>query len=190
MSIFHIGLIFCFFPASFYIVHIQWQKQPTLTVYEQAPNWNFLPIVFKYNLLKLPFPKQSCRRMTVQISFKRNDWVFHAGPWFWPFVFWLTYPNVLTFWLRNFQAARVHLSFWPGCKRILRLLLVLRIPVALQWHEMKCFAHLMFISGFRQLPCWYFLLFSPFFFHCCLCIWYFHCLRHRNKLVHQIKGTS
>ena len=26
--------------------------------------------------------------MTVQIPFKRNDWVFHTGPWFGPFVSW------------------------------------------------------------------------------------------------------
>ena len=30
----------------------------------------------------------SCSRMTAQISLKRNDWVFHIGPWFWPFVSW------------------------------------------------------------------------------------------------------
>ena len=27
-----------------------------------------------------------CQRMTIKISLKRNDWVFHTGPWFWPFV--------------------------------------------------------------------------------------------------------
>ena len=26
--------------------------------------------------------------------------------------------------------------------------------------------------------------FFLFFFHCCLCIWHFHCLRHRNEFVH------
>ena len=24
----------------------------------------------------------------IEISFKRNDWVFHTGPWFWPHVSW------------------------------------------------------------------------------------------------------
>ena len=34
----------------------------------------------------------------------------------------------------NFSVTSVHLPFWPGCKRILRLLLVVRILVALLWH--------------------------------------------------------
>ena len=37
--------------------------------------------------LELPFPQRSCQKVTVQISFKRNDWVFHAG-WFCPLVSW------------------------------------------------------------------------------------------------------
>ena len=32
-----------------------------------------------------------------------------------------------------------------------------------------------------------FLLFFQLFFHCCLCIWNFHCLRHRNEFVHKTK---
>ena len=35
--------------------------------------------------------------MTVHISLKRDDWVFHARPWFRPFVSWKTYPNVGAF---------------------------------------------------------------------------------------------
>ena len=31
---------------------------------------------------------------------------------------------------------------------------------------------------------------SPFFYHCCLCIWNFHGLRHRNKFVHKILVTQ
>ena len=41
-----------------------------------------------------------------------------------------------------------------------------------------------FCFDFRQLSCLYFLQFSPIFLHCCLCIWYLHCLRHKNKFVH------
>ena len=44
-------------------------------------------------------------------------------------------------------------------------------------------------SDFRQLPCRYFLEFFPLFLHCCLCIWYFHCLRHKNKSVQEIGVT-
>ena len=42
--------------------------------------------------------------MTIPIPFKRNDWVFHAGQWFWPTVLWWTYPNIWTFWLWNVQS--------------------------------------------------------------------------------------
>ena len=47
-----------------------------------------------------------------------------------------------------------------------------------------------FVSDFRQLPCRYLLEFSPFFVHCCFRIWYFHCLRHRNKFAHQVKSRK
>ena len=46
------------------------------------------------------------------------------------------------------------------------------------------------ISDFRQLPCRYLLKFFPFFIHCCLCIWYFHCLRHGSKFVHKTAVTQ
>ena len=43
--------------------------------------------------------------------------------------------------------------------------------------------HIFLVSDFCQLPCRVLLQFSPLFFHCCLCIWNFHCLRHRNEFV-------
>ena len=154
----------------------------------------------------------------------------------------------------EFSITSVHLPFWPGCKRILRLLLVLRIQVVLKivhdlcgchlwcwwsllckycmragiifhnvtseydstflllklrlqfrilemtevhwWRKMNfytvvpCFSdHVFLDSDFCQLPCWYFLKFSHYF-HCCLCIRYFECLRHWNKLVHQVTMLS
>ena len=53
-----------------------------------------------------------------------------------------------------------------------------------------CFSdHLIFVSDFRQLPCRFSLVF-PFFVHHCLCIWDFHCFRHRTKFVHQIVVTQ
>ena len=30
----------------------------------------------------------------------------------------------------------------------------------------------------------------PIILHCCPCIWYFHCLRHRNKFLHHIVVTQ
>ena len=63
-----------------------------------------------------------------------------------------------------------------------------------QWRKMNlsvlssCFIdHFFLVSWFRQLPCGIFLLFFQLFFHCCLCIWNFHCLRHRNEFVHKTK---
>ena len=41
------------------------------------------------------------------------------------------------------------------------------------------------VSDFRQLPCWNFLCGFPFFDHCCLCTWNFHCLKHRNEFVNK-----
>ena len=50
----------------------------------------------------------------------------------------------------------------------------------------SCFIdHFFLVPDFRLLPCQYFLLNFPFFLRCCLCIWYFSCLRHRNEFVHQ-----
>ena len=43
----------------------------------------------------------------------------------------------------------------------------------------------LFVSDFRQLPCWDFLQFFPFFLHCRLCILNLKCLRHRNEFVHK-----
>ena len=54
-----------------------------------------------------------------------------------------------------------------------------------------CFIdHLCLVSDFCPLPCSCFLEFFPFLVHCCLCIWNFHCERHRNKFAHQIVVTQ
>ena len=50
-----------------------------------------------------------------------------------------------------------------------------------------CFLdHFTFVSDFRQLACWNYLLFFLFFLHCCLCIWIFFCLRRKNECVNKI----
>ena len=71
--------------------------------------------------------------MTIQISFKKNDWVFHTGPWFRPFVSWQTNPNVCTFRFGIFSIME-HLPFLPGYKQILRQLLVLRTLAIWIWY--------------------------------------------------------
>ena len=70
---------------------------------------------------------------------------------------------------------------------------VLEMTDVHQWREVNGFAffpgftdHLIFVSDFCQLSCRYFLEFFSFFVHCCFRIWYFHCFRHKNKLVHEI----
>ena len=55
--------------------------------------------------------------MTIQISIKRNDWVFHTGPWFWPFVSWWTNPNVWTLRFWNFQQFVSIFHFHLGIRR-------------------------------------------------------------------------
>ena len=72
--------------------------------------------------------------MTVQISPKRNDWVFHTGPWFRPFVSWLTNPKCLGIPIWEFSLICEHLPFLLGYKQILRLLLVLRTLAVWIWY--------------------------------------------------------
>ena len=49
-----------------------------------------------------------------RFSLKRNDWVFHTGPWFRPYVSWKAYPYVWTYWLRNFEQSWTILQFYLG----------------------------------------------------------------------------
>ena len=59
--------------------------------------------------------------MTVQISLKRNDWIFRTGPWFSAIcVLVHVFPNIWTFWLRKCFTMMVHLPFWPGCLQTFR----------------------------------------------------------------------
>ena len=44
---------------------------------------------------------------------------------------------------------------------------------------------LFLVFDFRQLSCRNFHWFFHFFHHCCLCIWNFRCLRHRNEFVNK-----
>ena len=61
-----------------------------------------------------------------------------------------------------------------------------------QWRKMNfyslipCFIdHIFLVSDFGQLLMLKFSPIFPFLHHCCLCIWNFHCLRHRNELVNK-----
>ena len=84
--------------------------------------------------------------MTVQISFKRNDWIFHTGPWFLPLVSWLTNPNVWTFRFGNFQ------YFWS----------IFHFNLGLSRYCVRCLSFAPWQSGYdihdfccRHLWCWW-----------------------------------
>ena len=66
------------------------------------------------------------KRMTVQIPFKRNDWVFHTGPWFRPFCVVVDEAKCLDILTLEFSIICQHLPFSLGYTLILRLLLVHR----------------------------------------------------------------
>ena len=78
----------------------------------------------------------------LQISFKKNDWVFHTGPWSWPIVSWYTNPNVWT--LRFLESSTIweHLPLLLGKKLMLRLLLV--HPNLIMWRWCQWFWQLSF----------------------------------------------
>ena len=52
------------------------------------PNFGTFPNRILIELSRIAFLTARGWRVTVQISFKRNDWVFDTGPWFRPFVSW------------------------------------------------------------------------------------------------------
>ena len=54
--------------------------------------------------------------MTVQIPLKRNDWIFHTGPWSRPFVSWQTNPLVWTIRFGNLTILE-HFPFLPVKKQ-------------------------------------------------------------------------
>ena len=124
-STFHIGSLFCFFLVSFISSTYTDRNIPfSLSCYKKAfPIWNFCQTVFQKNFLELLFPQEACKWMTIQISLKRNDWIFHTGPRFRPFVSWWTDPNIWTFLYWNFSTIVGPLPFEFGCKQILRPLL-------------------------------------------------------------------
>ena len=50
--------------------------------------------------------------------------------------------------------------------------------------------HFYFWLSSAAMPVFSQVFFFTFFLHYCLCIWYFHCLKHRNKFVQQIVVTQ
>ena len=84
--------------------------------------------------------------MTVQISLKRNNWVFDTGPWFRPLVSWWTNPNVWTFRFGNFQ----------------QFVSIFHFHLGLSWYCICCLSIATWQSGddihdfgCRHLWCWW-----------------------------------
>ena len=86
LSSFHIGLMDCFFPANLMSSTYTDKNNPfsrcvSITNLKLSPNFveaGFSQIAFPMIVL--------LKRMTLQLSLKRNEWVFHVGPWFRPLV--------------------------------------------------------------------------------------------------------
>ena len=81
------------------------------------PNPVLFPIQVPTELLQIVFPQETCKWVSIEISLKRNDWIFHTGSWFRPFVSWKTYPNIWTFWFGNFEQSGSILQFYLGVSR-------------------------------------------------------------------------
>ena len=86
---FHIGLIFCFLRANLMSSTYTDKNNPfwRCTI-KHSQLETFSQPYSNSTFSNCPSRKKSCQRMTIQIPFERNDWVFHTGPWFWPFVSW------------------------------------------------------------------------------------------------------
>ena len=108
---FHMGAIFCIFPVI--LCHPRTPLEKFLfSMNKQTFNiWYFFPSKFRQNFLELSFA-QSSKWVSVQISFKKNHWIFNTCPWFGLFMSWKTYPYVWKFWL----------GFWAFWERPLILL--------------------------------------------------------------------
>ena len=81
LSTFHIGLMFCFFPASLISCRYTDKNSPFICLRVIIHNLELFPKRVPIELSRIAFPHSlSCQRITVQIPFKRNDWVFLSGP--------------------------------------------------------------------------------------------------------------
>ena len=68
--------------------HTQIRKILFHAVQRDIPNLELSQPCFNKIFSHCLSEKSPAKRMTVQIPFLRNDWVFHTAPWFWPFVSW------------------------------------------------------------------------------------------------------
>ena len=69
------------------------------------------PSKFQQNFLQLSFPQETSEWVFVQISFKKNHWIFNVWPRFGLFVSWKTYPYVWRVRFRNSEQSGSVLHF-------------------------------------------------------------------------------
>ena len=88
MGIFQVGSMFTVLPASLILSTYTdknspcarlTNKQSQLKTFSQQCSWRTSSNCVSHKSSARGWPY-------VQIPFERNDWVFHTGPWFWPFV--------------------------------------------------------------------------------------------------------
>ena len=87
----------------FDVIHVHRKELFFHNVRKSIPNWKRSPKHISIGFFKLPDPYKTCQRMIENISLKWNDWIFHSGQWFGPFVSWWTTQNVWKFGFGNFQ---------------------------------------------------------------------------------------
>ena len=116
LSTFHIGLRICFFPANLMSSTHTVQNDPfSRSTNKHSQLETFSHSFSKKDFLRLLFSLQSCSRMTIQISFKGNDWVFHTGPWIWAICVVVEESICLDTPILEFSIICEHLPFLPGC---------------------------------------------------------------------------
>ena len=133
MRIFHVGLIVCFFPADFISFTYTNKNNPfSQCTNKNIPNSELFPNRTSIELSRIAVP------IIVLPEEDRTDFAQEErlGLPYWTMILaiWVLvdvskYLDILTL---EFPITSVHLPFWPGYERILRLLLVLRIPVVLK----------------------------------------------------------
>ena len=99
LSTFHNGSRFCFFPTN---RHTQMRIFFFHDAQRDIPNLESSPSRVSTGFSQFAFPVRVLPKDNFTFFAKGNDWVFHTGPWFWPFVSWWTNPNVQTLGFGNF----------------------------------------------------------------------------------------
>ena len=100
INFFQMGAVFCFLPSILMSSTYTIKNNPCFSMNKQT-----FPVRYfshpsssrtSSNCLSHKGPASGCPN---KFSFKKNDWIFHPGPRFRPFVPWKTYPFIWILWL-------------------------------------------------------------------------------------------